>query len=106
MGPGEETEHRLIVGPGEEDGHSLYTIDLIKYDLKTGQRTRLTNNERFAQERGTSFSPDGRHFVSDVFIFGGGEKGRGIRLFRSDGTELGKLVGYDGYDYQDPDWGP
>lgn len=83
----------------------MYTTDLIKYDLKTGQRTRLTNNERAAMELGTSFSPDGRYFVSEVMTPAGWE-GRGIRLFKSDGTQLRNLIGYDGHDYQSPDWGP
>ena len=65
----------------------------------------MTKKERFAMALSTSFSPDGRYFVSAVMT-GAGERGRGIRLFKSDGTELRNLIGFDGHDYKSPDWGP
>ncbi len=97
---------RLICARWELHGGHRGSSDLYYYDLETTQFTQLTNNGEGMQERESCPSPDGRYIVYKMNVFGGGEKGRALYVINADGTNERLLVGHDGNDYGDPDWGP
>lgn len=97
---------RLICSLWEWQGVPMKTSDLFYYDLATKAFTRLTHNGPDDLERDPCPSPDGQYIVYKIDVFGAGEKGRALYVINADGTHERLLVGHDGNDYGDPDWGP